>query len=320
MKIIDVIEEQTGLSIEAELFLDRQPLPMYLLNKRNIYHAVLNGVEFIIVEIQNPEALDLKKMKLQMAKYQDFYKQNVAFAFEKTDRLQRNAMIRNFLPFITESGQIYLPFLGVCLNNAFYKMHKQVTKRFSPVTQCMFLYLLYQKREAYAKERIAEALNVTKAAVSKASCTLYEAGLTMETRRGKNVYVERVADGYEYFLAAREYLLNPVQKENYYSIPDAKGILAGESALSEYSMLNPPMIPTYAVHKDSGSYVNESPVDVQWNDADDVIRVQFWKYDPTLFPVEGKADPVSLYCTLKNVTDERVLGELENVLEEYKWL
>ena len=51
----------------------------------------------------------------------------------------------------------------------------------------------------------------------------------------------------------------------------------------------------------------------------ELVRVEFWKYDPEPFAFDGCVDPVSLAESLKDIPDERVQGELEDYLEEFKW-
>ena len=46
---------------------------------------------------------------------------------------------------------------------------------------------------------------------------------------------------------------------------------------------------------------------------------QLDQYDPDIFACDGSVDPVSLAESLKDIPDERVQGELEDYLEDFKW-
>ena len=51
----------------------------------------------------------------------------------------------------------------------------------------------------------------------------------------------------------------------------------------------------------------------------ELIRVEFWKYDPNYFACDGSVDPGSFAELFKDIHDERVQGELEDYLEDFKW-
>ena len=61
-------------------------------------------------------------------------------------------------------------------------------------------------------------------------------------------------------------------------------------------------------------------IDPELETEDDYICLEEWKYSPKLFARDGKVDPISLYCTLRDDPDERIQGELEQVVENIKWL
>ncbi len=58
--------------------------------------------------------------------------------------------------------------------------------------------------------------------------------------------------------------------------------------------------------------------DTQWNE-DPAVNIELWKYDPGLFAKNGVVDPISLAMSLSDNEDERVQGELQEMLEGYKW-
>ena len=57
-------------------------------------------------------------------------------------------------------------------------------------------------------------------------------------------------------------------------------------------------------------------MDPLWDDITNGIQLELWKYPPALFGRNGKVDPISLYCSLKDTPDERIENELETMLEE----
>ena len=128
-------------------------------------------------------------------------------------------------------------------------------------------------------------------------------------------------EGRAYYEAGKTYMINPIQKIVYieYDNKIAKENLAGESSLSVNSLLTEPKIQTVAVYKGDEVAKNLQEIDPKWAGDKKLLKVEFWKYNPELFAIDGSVDPASLAASLSNEADERVQGELNDYLEEYKW-
>ena len=51
----------------------------------------------------------------------------------------------------------------------------------------------------------------------------------------------------------------------------------------------------------------------------DYVEIELWKYNPMAFASEGIVDIVSLVQSLKEIDDERVEMQIEEIMEEYRW-
>ena len=49
------------------------------------------------------------------------------------------------------------------------------------------------------------------------------------------------------------------------------------------------------------------------------IEIELWKYNPSVYTSDEMVDIVSLVQSLKDVEDERVEMQIEEIMEEYKW-
>jgi len=96
-------------------------------------------------------------------------------------------------------------------------------------------------------------------------------------------------------------------------------VIAGESALSDRSLLGEPPIAVRAVYKGDEIVKELREVDIKWQERIYAVMVELWKYDPLLFAKEGVVDPVSMAVSLSDTDDERVQSELERYMEEYEW-
>ena len=106
-------------------------------------------------------------------------------------------MKKDRIPFVGDDKQMYLPFLGIAIHNSFRKKKEIKTEKMMPVTQSLFLYLIYEcKNKKIMKKQAAEYLNVTKTSITRASEQLEKMGLICQKTIG----------GYQLFIKAKRLL------------------------------------------------------------------------------------------------------------------
>ncbi|MBQ8995428.1 MAG: MarR family transcriptional regulator [Oscillospiraceae bacterium] len=316
----DALKNAFGINCRLEQ-IKMSGLPLYMTSERAFYNAVMGEVSFMIVTISDKEKFGAVALKKQLVQYIEKSSLNVAYYFDSLTRVQRDALISKEIPFVSLPDQIYMPFLGVMLSNSFKKKMTVATDKMMPATQCLFLYLLYHSdNDSFIKMWAAEDLGLTKTSITRASEQLKRMGLIREERSGKEIRMIPLFKGYELFETAKDHLINPIQKVLHAEITtDKEFFIAGETMLSRYSMLAAPGENTYAIYKGSEIVSVLKDMDTRWQDNTKASRIELWKYDPGLFALNGEVDPVSLAMSLSDNADERVEGELQSFLEEYRW-
>lgn len=297
-------------------------LALYMTARREFYMVTMEGFSFLLVKVQSDDRFGAIALEKQASKIKETVNYEVAFGFDKLTKLQRTALIERHIPFISDADQIYLPFLGIALRNNLKEKVEVSKEKMMPATQALFLYLLYNCHQEYVlKKQAAEELRLTRTSITRASEQLKAMGLITEEVCGKELRMRTTATGFELYQAAKPYIITPVQKKIYVKKVDIGDdfLLAGESALSNVSMLGEPRYATYAIYKGNELVKNLKPVDIQWQENEAVIQIELWKYDPSLFAKNGIVDPVSMAVSLADNVDERVQGELQSCLEDYKW-
>lgn len=297
-------------------------LPLYMKSGRKITEVDVENCSFLLVFLSENDRFGTIALQKQSSLYEEKSGLRVAYYFEKLTRVQRNALIDKKIPFISMPDQVYLPFLGVAICNKFPKTKTYSKIKMMPATQSLFLYLLYNKADKYiVKKQAAEQLHLTRTSITRASEQLRDMGLLTELVCGKEIHMCPVAEGKEYYEMARDYLINPVQKRIYIkeNQETKELIAAGESALSQCSMLGTPKMHTRAIYKGTEFVKKWIQTDPKWQPDDDVCIVELWKYDPRLFAKNGMADPVSLAMSLCDTADERIEGEVQRYMEAYEW-
>ncbi len=293
-----------------------------MINKRRFFNVSSDEVRFLLVQLPEQEKFGVVALEKQLVSYMENADLSVAYLFSTLTKTQRNVLTGRHIPFICLPDQVYLPFLGILLNNQFSARKTIDIQRMIPSTQVLFLYFLYYaKANPLIKKQAAEELGMSQMSVTRASEQLLAMGLITQEPHGKEQRMKATAVGKEFYQMGKPYLIDPVQRiltvkqtEQLKQLP-----LAGESALSEVSMLNAPQLPVAAVSKVSPQIASLIEADENWQPEEKLMKLELWKYDPVLFTKGGIVDPVSLEVSLKDEPDEQVQGELEKYLGGIRW-
>ena len=299
-----------------------ESLPYFYSFGRQYYIVDMAGSSFLLVSLFEEEKFGAVAYKKQLGILMEKSGLNVAFSFPAITRKQRDALISQEIPFIALPDQIYLPFLGISLSDCFRAKAEVFTDRLTPAAQCLYLYFLYDvKINNILKKQAAAALHFSRMTITRASAQLAALNLITEEKLGTEVHMRATAVGREYLDMAENVLINPVQKTVIVEQTEDLLLLptAGETALSERSMLGFPKIPIKAMQKSSPDTESLKEVDPLWEEAGPLLQIELWKYDPQLFSRDNLVDPVSMMLSLQDIHDERLEGELEEYMEGLQW-
>ncbi len=310
-----------GLDFKADE-IKADGLPIYMTAKRSFFILSHGGIRFLLVKTDEGERFGSLALERQAGQISSRYEMPVAFGFGNISRAQRDSLMERNIPFISDSGQLYLPFLGMSLSDRFVRRREINAEKMMPTTQALFLHVLYRcKDDPIMKKDAAEAIDVTNTTITRASEQLISMGLLSEEVHGREHYMRATETGRKLYEKAVPYLIDPIQtvrtavkSDEYDSCP-----LSGESALAACTMLNEPVIITRAVYKSDYDDSRVMIADSLWNDDKEMMSIELWKYDPALFAENGIVDPVSLALSFKENVDERIEEALEDYLENYQW-
>ena len=311
------LEQYFSCEVKIREYREKLSLPIFM-TMRDIAMVEIYGVNFAIVDVVKEAELSVAAMKKQKTKYEEALQCPVAYKVVLNSVSMRNALVKNGVSFMDLPGNVFLPFMGIILQDVYRKQLVKVDKMM-PATQMVFLELLYMNdAESALKSEVANKLNLTKTSITRATAQLQEMGLIQQIKSGTEISIQRNCSRKEYYENAKTYLINPVQKVITIMRQEAtfEAFGAGETALSQLSELNPPRIEECAIYKGEEVIDQLEIVDARYEDQDDCLNVQLWKYNPFYFAREGHVDPVSLACTFKGNEDERIEMCIEELLEE----
>ena len=109
----------------------------------------------------------------------------------------------------------------------------------------------------------------------------------------------------ELFEKAKVYLTTPVRKEGYIDKTQVTEnmVFAGETALSEKTMLNPSRVVTYAISEKD--YDKTLLID-ELIDPDKQVRLELWAYNPKQFSEDNSADGISIVLSFGDTNIEKL--------------
>lgn len=315
------LAEIFGISVKIENWDGKSKLPLYLRNKREYFVLSMGNMQSVLMK-NNSDNFNVSSFEKEMQEIEKYAEMSVILWLDVVSTYQRNALVKNGIPFIVPNSQIFVPELGMSLKE-FCAGKREKVEKISAAAQFVLLYFIYQKKhEEKSQSKIAEYLNMSAMNVSRAVQELQELGLVESRKEGTSKVIKSVATGKELYQLSSEYLQSPVQKKIYVSLKyfDMDLPFAGETALAKKSMLNYPKCTVFAMDKKLVKNIpQEAIVEPKLMTDNDYIEIELWKYNPSVYISDEMVDIVSLVQSLKDVEDERVEMQIEEIMEEYEW-
>lgn len=319
--MISYLQEALGVDVTSSIWENAKTLPPYLKSGREYHVLTIAGQEYLLIQTDSSK-FKIGSFLKQCSKFSDFRPEQMILCFPKLDSRQRKALIENHIQFIVPGSQIYLPFLGVLLQErSSYKI--EAPEKLSAMAQYLLLFFLHDEKYSIpvTKTALAKRLNMENMSVTRAVRELEALELVSVQKSGRSDYVELRYTGTELYHISQKYLRDPVQKRVFVKndVQLEELPLSGESALARYGMLNPPNVLCCAIdRKRYKALQNIKEIDPAWSADDDYIALELWKYDPGAFASEGCVDRISLSLALAKEKDERIESAIEEMMEGYR--
>ncbi len=297
-----------------------KPLPFYLSNSYNYYFAEIFNRKIIFVENIFKEPLTAKRYEKQIHYISKAFDMPVVLLFEKLESYNRKRLIDRGINFIALDKQIYLPFLFLDNRNYSVKNYSFQDNLF-PAAQVLLLYHLQKKSlERLKYSEIAEIFGYSNMTISRAVKDLQSKNIC-KVIGNKNLTVEFEKEGKALWDLAISYFNSPVLKIFYMDfIPDMKNICKTNiSALSHYSDISYNDNLQYAVSKFFYNREILKNHKNQINQYEGNYYFEVWKYDPGILATNSIVDPLSLYLSFNDNTDERIASALEQLINKSLW-
>lgn len=311
---ISYLKEEMGLPITALEWGGTSHLPLYLAKAAKYHLCGCNGIDFIAAEIDQESSLpELKRISVQISSRTNLPVVLVA----QIDARQRKALVSQGVPFVVPGRQAFLPMLGFIVNAR--RDLSPLSKVMAPSAQAA-LVALVANPDLQTSEELMEITGMPSSSVSRALDDLSRRGLINKSKQARRVIIERDGSKNQLIKRAMDCLQNPTARVMYARRSKDTGFLplAGESALSERSLLTPPKVECRALSKKALKTNKFEEIQLGELPDEETIQLQIWTYDP-LVAGRGEIDDVSLALTLIDTEDERVIGQLNALFKEELW-
>lgn len=306
-----MLESIFGIPIKYEAWDRQRALPFYIAEGYDFCGAFIGSKRCIMLKPKG-ELTTLPALKKQLAKIKSIDNVPIILELEALSLYRRKSLIENSIPFVTPK-QAFIPFIGTMLVNE--NEVKEEIDKFVFSTQQLFLLYLYSNQKKFYISDAARILPFTAMTLTRAVKQLDAAGLFVVTKDGVNKVIEAKYDRIELFKKAKSFLLNPVRSWGYLDkkavTPDM--VFAGETALSEKTILNPAKLITYATQYKG---FDKAKLTDELIDPDTQVKLELWAYNPRLFSDEKIADSLSVALSFIECNDERIEEAVEELVEK----
>lgn len=311
------IESVLHQKIELTPFEELKGLPLYLIGNYILYQMTIVGQKCILaVPKEDIRLSDLRKQQKRIEKITGQY---CVLYLRNLNYYSRDKMLEEGIPFIWEQKQIYIPFLGLLLQNNDTRKISYCSE-ISFLTQKFLLTALYSEWNNINVTVAAEKMCVSKMSITRVFDEIDSMGIPVLEKKGRSRRYIQCGTKKDIWAAIEPFMRSPLLKE-YYLEEDFKENLmkSGISGLSEMSMLGDNRYPTYAIAKYE---VREKLIaqkrQVPKGEIPGCIIQELGYCIP--FKNGEVVDPLSIYLLLRDDTeDPRIEMAIEEMLEEYVW-
>lgn len=314
------LHDALGVKVEYQPWDGLKLLPHLLKENYTFFkgHFLENAFLFFCEQGESQEFSPAKIAKQRKIIEAQVHMQAI-FVAESLESFNRKRLIEQKVPFIVPGNQLYMPDLGLDLREHIKKVREK-TSFLSPSAQQIMLVQLLKipAIHSWTATSLGKVLNTSKMSMGRAIDELEKHNLIATEMVGKEKQIQFAENNKEVFARAKGLMKSPVLRRIFLkNLEDSTILVAGLSALSQKTMLNPPNRKVVALSQKHWAELNkkESLEQISHSGLDLAqVELEIWKYDPRLFTQENTVDSISLYLSLRELQDERVEGELDTLI------
>ncbi len=305
-----------------KMWVGTDKLPFYLQDRYEFYQIELLNQAYLIMLPRGQTDQTPAMIRKHLNAIRDIWKGESIYVDQNVSAYNRKRMIAHKVPFVVPGNQMYLPMYAIDLREHFRAIHT-VNSQFSPSTQTVLLNaLLNNYSTRFTPTKLSGQLGYTPMTISRAFSELEAGGVGIVKVEGRERVLYLEDDREKLWNQIKELMRNPVKRYLWIEphTTNVRGVIAGLSALSSYTMLAAPMQKTFAFSLEEWKVQRQQNeiIEVPSNEIE-AYRIEIWHYTPLMFTKNDIVDRFSLYLSIKDDEDERVQLALNELMEDIKW-
>jgi DNA-binding MarR family transcriptional regulator len=299
-------------------------LPYFLHEAFTFAQARLCGQDLLLLIDKGHKAPTAAELRQWVAKARGVTDLPAVYVAPALASYQRKRLIEQKVPFVVPGNQLYLPDLGLDLREYFKQVAKSDVEALTPSAQLMLIHALLRGAALGPWYPVADLkhLGYTAMTVSRATRELVAAQLITTQKVGRELLVDLADVPNALWERAQPLCKSPVQRQQWVKAADTQSIhalpLAGESALTKLSMLNPPRHEVRALHKQEWPDL-QTRFELLPEAEEGATLLQLWTYPPLHQGPAPMVDKLSLWLSMRDVPDDRVQMALDELKETWTW-
>lgn len=316
---MQAIEKLLHIPFKEQEYTKENALPLFLRGAYELKNLQGEGVSFLCAAPK--EKVNFATMRKHRSKLKELTGMECVFCVDALSAYTKGKMLEEGIPFILGEKEVYLPFLGMILNNT-VKKDKKRPLRIAYLTQKMLLTVLYQKIADVSVTDMAKILGVSKMSVTRCFDELeaFELGLIQNNgTAGRHLILRKRREAF--WEAIKPILRNPVEKQYFLDcIPPWPLPASGLTAISHFTMLADNSYATHAMTKQQAKDLHPENLPQVPHDEIPAAVIQIMGYSyPFRDAGESVIDPLTAVLSLnaEELSDPRIEGAIQKIVEEF---
>lgn len=310
------IEKALHQRIELIPYEEADGLPLSLSLGYSLYQMRILGQQCILASPK--EETNLSDIRKQVGRIEALTGQRCVVYLYNTTYYARNKMLDEGIPFVWDQRQIYMPFLGVLLQENDARQIPRCTE-ISFLTQRLLLTALYDTWNGVNATSAAAMLDVSKMSITRAYDEIEALSIPVLVKEGRIRRIQMPTSRREIWQMIGPFLRDPLIRE-YHMEADVGGRWrSGISGLACLSMLQDNVYSTYAMTRKEieSQGIRRMPM-VPDEEVPGCIVQEIGYLIP--FRDGDTIDPLTIYLMMRDRTqDPRVEMALDEMLERHVW-
>ena len=241
--------ENLSVSLVTQKWQKEKSLPPFLRDLYSFHECQLLQTPCLVMEARDEEEITPATIRKHIRQVEDIWHHEVIYLHPSISSYNRKRLIEHKISFVVPGNQMYLPLLGLDLREHI-KGRRSARKKISPSTQVVLFFVLYNwPQNGLTPSLLAGQLNYSPMTLTRVFDEIGAAGLGNVSMKSRERLLHFDSDKKTLWKNTRDLLQSPVKKRiKVHSLRNVSSLtLAGESALSRYSMLAEPPNPIYAM-------------------------------------------------------------------------